>query len=232
VNRRAIETIHEIELSSRCNLACTYCPSPVLKRAKMDMAWETYERSLEHVAHYCARGTQTELALTGVGEALLHERFADAVLAARAVIGPRRDLTFSTNGILLTDRLIRAVTPADPTVFISLHRPEAAGPAVERMKRSGLRFGVNGSFVTSALDWVGEVKWHVSHERQTCAYLRDGWAVIRADGTVGSCCWDAESVDGRLGSVWDELGSHTTAPHAACARCSLSVPEEMARMAA
>lgn len=227
MGRRVIEQIHEIELSSRCNLACVYCPSPTLQRAKLDMTQETYTRALAHVAHYCARGTQSELALTGVGEALLHEQFVPMLLAARSVIGPERDLTFSTNGLLLTAEIIAAIEPANPIVFISLHRPEAAGPAIAAIRKSRLRHGTNGSFVTSALNWTGQVQWHVSHAPQVCAYLRDGWAVIRADGTVGSCCWDAESVDGRLGSVQDPLGSFTTAPHAACSRCSLSVPLEL-----
>lgn len=230
--KRPIEQIHEIELSSHCNLACVYCPNPVLKRPKLNMAWEVYERSLEHVEFYCRRGTQQELALTGVGEALLHDRFAEAVLRAREAIGPSRMLTFSTNGILLTEKLLKEIEPADPIIFVSLHRPEAATPALELIKRvTKLRYGTNVAFVTSSLNWAGEVSWHVSHQKQECAYLRDGWAVIRADGTVGSCCWDAESVSGRLGHVDDELGSFETAPHAACKSCSLAIPEPMMRVA-
>ena len=226
MKRRPITQIHEIELSSRCNLACVYCPSPELKRPKLDMVWGDYVRALECVRYFCKWGTQEELALTGVGEALLHHRFADAVLLAREVIGDRL-LTFSTNGILLTDELLRKIKPANPVVYVSLHRPEVAGPAVQRLRDSGLHFGVNASFSTSALDWAGGVEWFTSHEPQVCEYLRAGWAVVRADGTVGTCCWDAESVSGRIGSIWENPAGWTTAPHEACKKCSLQVPEGM-----
>jgi hypothetical protein len=219
-----VRQIHEIELSSRCNLACVYCPHPKMKRAKEDMRWSVFERALEHVRYYCDQNSQGELALTGLGEALLYDRFVDAVLCARDAIGASRLLTFSTNGILLDEKTLDAIRPADPIVFVSLHRPEVAAPVVDLLRRSGLRYGTNNSFVDSALNWVGDVDWHVSHTAQECAYLRDGWSVVRADGHVGTCCWDAETEHSRIGHVDDPLGSFITAPHAACAKCSLTVP--------
>lgn len=225
MNPRPITQIHEIELSSNCNLACVYCPNPKMKRWKGEMTWDTYCTALNHVRGYCEQGTQQELALTGVGEALLHPMFADAVLLARNVIGPNRLLTFSTNGLLVTDRLLEKIAQANPVIFVSLHRPEAAKPAIDKIKRHGLRVGTNDSFATSALNWVGEVEWYVSAPKMTCEYLRSGWAVVRADGTVGTCCWDAESVSGRLGHVQDRFGQWVTAPHNACLSCSLAIPE-------
>lgn len=221
---RPITQIHEIELSSRCNLACTYCPNPTMDRAKIDMDRETFFRSMEMVDHFCKAGTQGELALTGVGEALLNPLFADAVLFAREVIGDRL-LTFSTNGILVTDELLERIAPAEPVVFVSLHRPEVAAPALELCKKHGLRVGTNVSFATSALNWVGDVDWFVSSQPSVCEYLRQGWAVIRADGTVGTCCWDAETNASLIGNVWVDPATLVTAPHAACQRCSLTMPE-------
>jgi hypothetical protein len=198
-----------------------------MQRAKIDMTWKTYERALTHVIHYCAEQTQQELALTGIGEGTLYPRFVEAVLIARDVIGANRLLTFSTNGLTLTEEILDGIRPADPTVYVSLHRPEAAAPAVEILRKSGLKFGINESFVTSALDWAGTVDWHVSHKPQPCEYLRQGWAVVRSDGTVGTCCWDAESVSGRIGHVDDKVGTFTTWAHDACKSCSLSVPDSM-----
>lgn len=223
---RPITQVHEIELSSRCNLACVYCPHPVLKRAKLDMEWDDYRKALRCVGYFCDAGTQGELALTGMGEALMHPRFAEAVHMARETIGPDRPLTFSTNGILLTDAILEWIAPAKPAIYVSLHRPEVAALAVERAKRFGLLAGVNASFATSALDWTGQVKWFASHAPITCEYLRSGWAVIRADGIVGTCCWDAESVSGRIATIHDGPWTWETAPHRACETCSLSVPKE------
>lgn len=227
MQQRPVTQIHEIELSSRCNLACVYCPHPKMRRAKLDMGWATFDAALRHVEYYCKQGTQGELALTGIGEALLHPDFVEMLLKARSVIGPKRLLTFSTNGLLLTREIIDAVKSANPMVFVSLHRPEAAAPAVERLRLSGLRYGTNAAFVTSALNWVGDVNWHVSHARQTCEYLRSGWAVIRADGNVGTCCWDAETAESEIGHVSQSPGTLVTAPHSACGRCSLAVPMEL-----
>jgi hypothetical protein len=222
---RPITQIHEIELSSLCNLACVYCPNPKLRRPKLNMDWGVYLRSLQCVRHFCERGTQGELALTGVGEALLHPRFGEALLLARACIGDRL-LTFSTNGILLSDSLLKQIAPADPVIYVSLHRPEVAGLAIQRVRKHGLKLGVNAGFATSALDWAGQVDWMVTHKPQICEYLRAGWAVIRADGVVGTCCWDAESESGKIDVVWSDPLNWVTAPHKACARCSLQVPLE------
>jgi hypothetical protein len=222
---RKITQIHEIELSSRCNLACVYCPNPTMKRAKLDMTWQDFELSLERVRYFCEQGTQGELALTGVGEALLNPIFARAVLHARRAIGWDRLLTFATNGLLLTAELLEKIRPAQPVIFVSLHRPEAAGPAIAMLERSGLRYGTNSAFVTDGLNWAGQVDWPATHH-STCEYLRAGWCVIRADGTVGTCCWDAESDSGRIGTIHDDPPWYT-APHRACDSCSLSVPEEV-----
>lgn len=217
---RKIEQIHEIELSSRCNLRCVYCPSPKLKRAKIDMTMETFNRSLEVVKKFIEDGTQGELALTGVGEALLNSNFVEMVRRARGVVGNGL-LTFSTNGILFTEELAQAIAPYYPSVYISLHRPEVAAKAVRIAQNYGLLAGTNHSFATSAMDWAGGVEWEASHPKGlVCQYLKQGWAVIRADGTVGSCCWDAESKSGYLGTIWDDP-QWFTAPHEACKSCSL-----------
>lgn len=223
--KRAITQVHEIELTSRCNLACVYCPNPVLKRPKVDMSMQDFIRSLECVSYFVKQGTQQELSITGVGEALMHPEFATMLHMARAVIGPTRLLTFSTNGLLLDDAILSAIASAQPVVYISMHRPEVGAIALERAKKY-VKVGTNVSFATSALNWSGEVDWHVSHPPMTCEYLRSGWAVIRADGIVGTCCWDAESVHGRIGTIHDDPATWRTAPHEACRGCSLRVPDE------
>jgi len=188
------------------------------------MSVETYAQSLSIVKDYCDAGTQGELALTGLGEALLHPLFAAMLHAARGVIEDRL-LTFSTNGILLTDELLDQIKPAKPIIFVSLHRPEVAALAIERCKKHGMQVGHNHSFATSSLNWAGDVEWAVSHSPTTCEYLRSGWAVIRADGTIGTCCWDAETKVSKIGTVWDNPAALVTAPHEACRKCSLMVPE-------
>ena len=226
---RPVRDIHQVELSTRCNLKCHYCPHyPELPRTKEDMAWETVEAAMEVVRYFVRQGTQTELSLTGIGEAMLHPRFLEAVAFARETIGPQRQLTITTNGLLLDDSLCEALAPFRPAVFVSLHRPEKAGLAVESAKRHGILAGVNSSFATSAFNWAGAQKnWFVSAPRTPCEYLRSGWGVILVDGRVTTCCLDADG-SGVVGTVWDDPGSLQIKPWGdsakGCAACHMEVP--------
>jgi hypothetical protein len=226
---RPVRDIHQIEISSRCNLRCHYCPHyPNLPREKKDMNWDTYLTSLNLVAHYVKQGTQTELSLTGIGEAMLHPQFIEAVELARATIGNDRMLTITTNGILLTDEMCKAIAPFRPSVFISLHRPEKAGLSVELAKKYGILAGVNASFAVSAFNWAGRQKnWFVSAPSIPCEYLRSGWAVVLVDGRVATCCLDADG-SSTVGTVWDDPNTLKIKPWGdekiGCKSCHMSVP--------
>ena len=237
---RPITSIHQIEVSTRCNLRCTYCPSrhldkPIAKggsgRAKIDISMEHYKRALHWAQFFQVWGTQGELALTGIGEALLHPNFVEMVALARKAL-PRNLITFSTNGLLLDDELCSALEPYQPAIYVSTHRPEKAGPAINAARRHGLLAGTNTSFATDAFDWAGEVNWEVSIEQDsvTCEYLRTGWAVVLSDGRMATCCLDAEGAS-TVGHVDDAPGSLSIAPWAgerqSCEQCHMRVPEEV-----
>jgi hypothetical protein len=222
--RRRVEQIHQIEVTTRCNLRCPYCPSPNLPREKQDMTWEVFEQSLEVVRFFVRRGTQGELSLTGIGESLLHPRFVEMVACARETIGDDRPLVIATNGLLLDEAMCRAVKRYRPLVFISLHRPEKAGPAVELAKAYGILAGVNASAVTSAFNWAGQVDWYVTAPKIHCEYLRSGWAVILCDGRITTCCLDASGT-GVVGSVLGDPSSLVLQPYSLCASCHMQVPD-------
>ncbi len=224
---RPLGRIHQIEITSRCNLACIYCPHPKMERTKEDMTVPRFHRSMRWVQYFINRddGIQTELALTGIGEATMHPDLVHFIRSARAVLGPARLLTFSTNGILLTDELLEELKPYNPSIYVSMHRPEVAIPAVERAKKHGLFLASNTAFVTSSLDWAGQVDWHVSAKPAICRYLLDGWGVVLADGRITTCCIDAEG-DGVVGHIDDEPGSVSVQPFSLCEPCSLIVPKE------
>lgn len=223
---RPIREVHIIELTTRCNLRCRYCPSPQKLRPHEDMCWETFQQSLRFIQKLIDAGTQGEVALTGIGEPTMYPRFIEAVAELRRVIGPARQLTISTNGLLFDDALARELKPYRPYVFVSLHRPEKAGIAVEAAKRHGMLAGVNASAATSAMDWAGQVKWYNSHPPAACDYLKLGWAVVLVDGRVTQCCVDADG-SGVTGTVWDEPAAVPMKPFALCSKCSFSVPLEV-----
>ncbi len=221
---RPVRDIHQIELTTRCNLRCRYCPSPQKLRPHEDMAWDTFEAALDMVKFFVRQGTQTELSLTGIGESLMHPRFFEAVAAARAVIGPQRKLVVTTNGILLDDKACEVLKEFRPAVFISLHRPEKAGLAVEATKRAGIFAGANPAPSVSAFDWAGQVKWFVSAPRTLCDYLRQGWGVVLVDGRVTTCCLDATG-GGTFGTVWDNPETLRMSPWKLCDGCHMEVPK-------
>ncbi len=225
VNRypRPVRDVHQIELTTRCNMRCRYCPSPQKLRPHEDMVWETYEAALDLVKFYARQGTQTELSLTGIGESLMYPRFLEAVAAARVAIGPQRALVITTNGILLDDVMAQSLSKFAPQVYVSLHRPEKAGPAIEAAKRAGIFKGSNPAPSISAFNWAGQVKWHVSAPRTLCDYLRLGWAVVLVDGRVTTCCLDATG-DGTFGTVWDNPESLCMSPWKLCESCHMEVP--------
>lgn len=235
---RPIESIHQIEISSRCNLRCVYCPSPKLDkpvdeggfgREKEDITVENFARALEWAKHFQEAGTQGELALTGIGEALLHPQFVDLLRMAREAL-PDSLITFSTNGLLLTREMCEQIAPYQPRVFVSLHRPEKAKHAVDAAREFGLLESTNVAFALDAFDWAGALDWEVSTKYPPpCAFLSIGWCVVLADGRITTCCLDA-SGGGVVGSVWDEIGSLGLKPWfdervgAGCKNCHMRVP--------
>lgn len=221
-----VREIHEIELSSMCSLACPYCPHPKLQRPKAHMSWETFERTLEHVAHYCKTGTQGEVSLTGIGEAILYPRFMEAVERVRQVIGERK-LILSTNGTHVTRELAAFLAAHNVGVYVSLHRPEVATPAHRMLQEAGCATATNVGFVDSALDWAGQVDWYVSAPKGfTCGYLSKGWTVIRQSGAIDACCMDAHDKY-RVATVWDEPGALMTRATPLCSSCNFAVPESL-----
>ena len=220
---RPIREVHIIELTTRCNLRCRYCPSPQKLRPHEDMAWDTFEQTLRFIGKLCAAGTQGEVALTGIGEPTLHPRFLEAVAALRTLLGDQRQITISTNGLLFDDAMAAALVPFHPAVFVSLHRPEKAGPAVEVARRHGLLAGTNASAATSAMDWAGQVQWYNSHPPAACEYLRAGWACVLCNGDITQCCVDADG-GGVTGTVWDDPILVPMKPFELCERCSFRVP--------
>lgn len=228
---RPVREIHQIELTTRCNLKCKYCPHwPELPRAKEDMTWDVFEASLTLIDYYVQRGTQTELSLTGIGEAVLHPRFLEMVARARECLGPERPLTLTTNGLLFDEAMCVAVAPYQPQVFISLHRPERAALAIVAAKKHGIFAGANSSFATSAFDWAGTQKnWTpmVSAAKIKCEYLRAGWGVILVDGRIATCCLDADA-SSVIGRVTDDPETLLLKPWGSadkgCAVCHMEVP--------
>lgn len=220
-----ITNIHQIEMTSKCNLACKYCPqhSNLMKRPKVHMSAEHYALALKWARMFVVGYGQRSLNLAGIGESTIHPDFVRNVHLAREAVGPGCELVLATNGVAVTDEMIKAIAPAKPRVFVSMHRPEKAGPAVEISKKYGVFAGASADPTLAATNWAGQVKWHVSVQgRRQCMWVKGGMVMIMADGGVTRCSYDASGI-GRICDVTDNLRDWATAPYALCRGCDQDV---------
>jgi len=195
-----VTQVHQIEVTSRCQLKCSYCPSPLMGKGKpgyrhqLDMSEETFAATLDWVRWFVKQETQRDLNLAGIGESTMHPRFLEYVERAREVIGPDRKLIFATNGLLVTEEMARALRPFNPRVWVSVHIQEKAKRAGEILKRYGLLDGFSTDPTTNGNSWAGQVDSEDSGFRIPCPWIAGGWAFVMADGNIGSCCLDATGI--------------------------------------
>jgi hypothetical protein len=223
---RPVTSIHQIEVTTHCNLRCVYCPSRHLEKhrgqPKQHMDIEVFERALEWCQHFQAKGTQIELSITGIGETLMHPEWKTLIRLAREAL-PENFLNFSTNGLLLDEDACKYLAEHHIEVFISLHRPEKAGPAIQVAKKYGIVNTYNAGAMLSAFDWAGQVDWYVSANPYPCDWLARGWANILVDGRITACCMDAAGT-GVVAHIDDPVGFAEIAPFGLCDSCHLTVP--------
>jgi len=186
------------------------------------MAPEHFEAALRWVAHFVKQKTQHELNLAGIGESTLHPQFINYLRLAREVVGEDVRIIFATNGLECSDTLARTMTSYRPEVWVSLHRPEKAGLAIEIYRRHGLLGGVSIDPSVNANDWAGQVKWHnCTHNNTLCPWIREGRVMVMADGRVTTCCLDASGA-GVVGHITDPIipDQFQTRPYDLCRTCN------------
>jgi hypothetical protein len=195
-----------------------------MARVKQDMTAETYSAALALARRLHDRyHADTELNLCGIGESTMHPDFIGFLHLARAAM-PRVTLILATNGVALTEEQAKALASCHARTWVSLHRPEKAGPAVELLRRHGTLAGVSADPSIAAVDWAGQVAWHVSTPvRSPCPWLSNGWAFVASNGDLLSCCFDGSGAS-ELGTIWDDPETIELRPHALCARCHHAVP--------
>jgi len=189
---------------------------------------ETFEQAIKWAKYFGG----SELSFTGMGEAMLNPEFEAMMYIARSEL-PDTWFLLSTNGILLADKknparteiLLSVLKDARCTVYVSTHRPEVAGEAIENCGKAGIPVGTNTAFVTSGFDWAGQVKWHgIPAPRTECQYLKQGWGTVLQDGRIVNCCFDAHGLH-PVGTVWDEVDELQMHPMPLCEKCHLSIPK-------
>jgi hypothetical protein len=210
-----IAQIHQIEITSRCNLACIYCPHAKMQRSAVDMTDETFERCLKWIQFF---GVPEEVNIAGIGEPLLHPRVVGFVSELRRQF-PETSISLPTNGLLLDEEMARQLAPYHPEVAISMHVPQKAARAVEVAKQYGILSAVALDPVTSPNDWAGQVDWIKPRYRFNCPWLWVPQAFVTSQGDILRCCLDVEGKRSKIGSVFDEPAALETGRWELCRQC-------------
>ena len=92
-----------IEITTRCNLACRFCARNFTAHGKKDMDMESFAKVLDLLPH------AYRVNLVGLGEPLLHPRLFDFVAYAK---GRGRRVSLVSNGMLLKDETARQLIKA------------------------------------------------------------------------------------------------------------------------
>lgn len=200
--------IYQIEISNRCNLACSYCPHPTQRRRQGLMSRETFERSVELLLR-CGQRTAY---LHNFGEPLLHPEVDGLVrhCTSRGVAA-----SFFTNGVLVTGEVLAALSGAGLRfLYVSEHTRGEGARVRELIDSGGYPIELRETFrpVQTALHtWAGQVTSqaagaspHPSSGPGPCLFEREHAAVILWDGRVNVCCIDVEG-RGVQGSVDDYI---------------------------
>lgn len=95
----------DLEVTSRCNAVCGFCPRDAMPDKKTHVSLETVTSLAENLRH----GPQKQVVLCGIGESLMHPQIVsivDTLNKAGAFVA------MTTNGALLTEELFRKLIHA------------------------------------------------------------------------------------------------------------------------
>lgn len=221
-----ITRISQVEITSRCNLRCKYCPHPTMAREKQDMSDEVFERTLYWLGEFQRQGTQGNINLHHFGESTLHPKFIEWVDRITDVVPEAR---VSSNGVGVTREMIFAMKDAGLTALsLSIHRPEVVQKVADWCIEADLTYDWASGMLSAPHNWAGQVEGRVSEWAKSyeCKFLEIGECVILADGRLATCCIDAEGIVD-LGTVWDDLRNIRLEPFSLCKSCHHIVPEGM-----
>lgn len=101
----------EVELTSRCNLACDYCPNTRLKREKEDMPLAKFKEIVDNTVSYVPF-----LSLSGYGEPLVHPDVVEAVKYAKEKGFFK--VCIETNASFLNDDMLLALSKAGLDIIV------------------------------------------------------------------------------------------------------------------
>ena len=214
-----IRHIHNIEITSKCNLKCMYCIHPGMDKARKEhMSFETFNKVMKICKILESQGDKQDLWLHGLGEPLLHPDFLEMCEMAREVL-PTRHIHTSTNAIAMTREIGLKLKELGIGVHVSLHQANNAAKGIKAIYDLGIIEQLGCNPIEQANDWAGQIEWFKQPRKNTCGWLGNGWVYVYADGKIGACCTDGKALD-TIGHI-DEWGQVEIRQISLCKTCNL-----------
>ena len=227
-----MRSVYNIEITSICQNSCGYCPHKDLVRGKRErhMHLEVWNMCL----HWLKRFNQDTVCLNGFGEPLLHPHLMEWIKDLNEIgISPY----FSTNGELFTPEIAKQLGELGINyISISPHseksrvlvddiiRSAQVLPSVEFPfvfgKKYPIPISISDGFRRLPHTWAGQTGEPINpHWGWACEFIPEEKCTILSDGTVATCCIDAEpSVS--LGNIMDvNLETLKSKKMALCDKC-------------
>jgi len=140
-----------MEVTSRCNLACTFCSQPSLTTDQVgDMPWKLYTDVIAEGERYGVPATN----LNGLGEPMLLRRLPEMIAFAkqRGYI----DVMFHTNGTIMTESLARALLDSNlDRIIFSVDSPDKATYEAMRIRSNWDKVVANVRFFAELRQRLG-----------------------------------------------------------------------------
>ena len=163
------------------------------------MSQETLERCIEQAK----RRGQNSLVVHHFGEPLMHPLLKDRLMQ---IANAGMAIQFSTNGLLLEDRLpILMEIPAQITITLSMHQWAKHPPKYYFNALKGWQHRAEGTNIVfmkafNAFEDNEQYRFHKWTNGENapwdfynnCFFLKGNWAVVLWNGEVVSCCVDCE----------------------------------------
>ncbi|HET6851931.1 MAG TPA: radical SAM protein [Pyrinomonadaceae bacterium] len=217
--------IYQVELSSHCNMKCSYCPHPTMQREQGYMSEEVLGACIQR---FKSQGGSV-LVLHHFGEPLLHPRLANRL---RQVADAGLAMQLSSNTLLLDRSFDTLVSiPAPITVMVSVHRwvnkdEQEYFAAVDAWKQRAE--GTNLTIVHAYNLRAGKYTLHrwtngasSRWDPRLCPFVKENLAVVLWNGDIANCCCDHEGFTVKQNILDADCDSHLSTVWRSCRTCDV-----------
>ena len=221
MSNQSVLSIKNVEVSSICNMSCSYCLAPTIGAHRKPglMSMEVFKEVASKIVGFFNKGTQRELWLHGTGEPLLNKDLVKMIKYLKGQVPI--EIFISTNGILIDDQTVTALKEADiKRIDVSCHDEAVAQKAHSLISKCGLMSVLNYGPRKSPFNWAGQIEVEGANASSpSCPWISNQECFVLHDGSIVSCCFDAYGTN-ILGSITDDLSEIEIKRFELCENCN------------